>query len=174
MLKKLGHTIVDLKPSLVPLLKNVSITILSKAGKKIYTDFGEMLFTHFGVSGPIILSASRHILDYDYKNVKLVIDLKPALSEEKLDERILRDFEKYSRKQYKNSLDDLLPKKMIPVIVKLSGIEPEKFVNQIKKEERRALVRLLKNLQGLLKKPLLRPEEFQPTKSTLQQWNQNL
>jgi len=160
MAKKLGHTIVDLKPSLVPLLaeeewvkelqglslKNVSITILSKAGKKIYTDFGEMLFTHFGVSGPIILSASRHILDYDYKNVKLVIDLKPALSEEKLDERILRDFEKYSRKQYKNSLDDLLPKKMIPVIVKLSGIEPEKFVNQIKKEERRALVRLLKNL----------------------------
>lgn len=147
--KKLGHTIVDLKPSLVPLLaeeewvkelqglslKNVSITILSKAGKKIYTDFGEMLFTHFGVSGPIILSASRHILDYDYKNVKLVIDLKPALSEEKLDERILRDFEKYSRKQYKNSLDDLLPKKMIPVIVKLSGIEPEKFVNQIKKKK---------------------------------------
>lgn len=160
MSRKLGHTIVDLKPSLVPLLaqeewvkelqglslKNISISILNNAGKKIYSDFGEMLFTHFGVSGPVILSASRHILDYDYKNVKLVIDLKPALTEEKLNERILRDFEKYSRKQYKNSLDELLPQKMIPVIIKLSGIEPERFVNQIKKDERKALVRLLKNL----------------------------
>lgn len=160
MAKALGHTIVDLRPSLVPLiteepwvrdlqgltLKNVSIQILNNKGKKIYSDFGEMLFTHFGVSGPVILSASRHILDYNYKDVKLVIDLKPALSEEKLDERIIRDFEKYSRKQFKNSLDDLLPKKMIPVIVSLSGIEPDKFVNQIKKEERRNLVKLLKNL----------------------------
>ncbi|GAE89039.1 NAD(FAD)-utilizing dehydrogenases [Acetivibrio straminisolvens JCM 21531] len=127
-------------------LKNIAISILNNSGKKIYSDFGEMLFTHFGVSGPVILSASRHILDYDYKNVKLVIDLKPALTEEKLNERILRDFEKYSRKQYKNSLDELLPQKMIPVIVKLSSIEPDRFVNQIKKEERRALVRLLKNL----------------------------
>lgn len=160
MAKALGHTIVDLRPSLVPLiteepwvkdlqgltLKNVSIQIINNKGKKIYSDFGEMLFTHFGVSGPVILSASRHILDYNYKDVKLVIDLKPALSEEKLDERIIRDFEKYSRKQFKNSLDDLLPKKMIPVIVSLSGIEPDKFVNQIKKEERRNLVKLLKNL----------------------------
>lgn len=160
MAKKLGHTIVDLKPSLVPLLtqeewakelqglslKNISISILNKSGKKIYSDFGEMLFTHFGVSGPVILSASRHILDYDYKNVRLVIDLKPALTEEKLDERILRDFEKYSRKQYKNSLDELLPQKMIPVIIKLSGIEPDRFVNQIKKDERKTLVQLLKNL----------------------------
>ncbi len=160
MAKALGHTIVDLRPSLVPLiteepwvkdlqgltLKNVSIQIINNKGKKIYSDFGEMLFTHFGVSGPVILSASRHILNYNYKDVKLVIDLKPALSEEKLDERIIRDFEKYSRKQFKNSLDDLLPKKMIPVIVSLSGIEPDKFVNQIKKEERRNLVKLLKNL----------------------------
>jgi len=160
MAKALGHTIVDLRPSLVPLiteepwvkdlqgltLKNVSIQIINNKGKKIYSDFGEMLFTHFGVSGPVILSASRHILDYNYKDVKLIIDLKPALSEEKLDERIIRDFEKYSRKQFKNSLDDLLPKKMIPVIVSLSGIEPDKFVNQIKKEERRNLVKLLKNL----------------------------
>jgi predicted Rossmann fold flavoprotein len=160
MAKALGHTIVDLRPSLVPLtteetwvkdlqglsLKNVSIQIINNKGRKIYSDFGEMLFTHFGVSGPVILSASRHILDYGYKDVKLVIDLKPALSEEKLDERILRDFEKYSRKQFKNSLDELLPKKMIPVIIGLSDIEPDKFVNQIKKEERRNLVKLLKNL----------------------------
>ncbi|MFZ5989774.1 MAG: NAD(P)/FAD-dependent oxidoreductase [Bacillota bacterium] len=165
MAKKLGHSIIELKPSLVPLvteeewvtelqglsLKNISITLVNKTGKKIYTDFGEMLFTHFGVSGPVILSASRHILDYDYKGVKLVIDLKPALTEEKLDERIQRDFEKYSRKQFKNALDDLLPQKMIPVIIKLSNIEPEKFVNQIKKEERKGLVKLLKNFTLAIK-----------------------
>jgi len=161
MARKLGHTIVDLKPSLVPLvaeepwvkelqglsLKNVSVTFINKNGKKIYDDFGEMLFTHFGVSGPVILSGSRHILDYDFKNVRLSIDLKPALSEEKLDERIRRDFEKYSRKQYKNSLDDLLPQKLIPVVIKLSEIQPEKPVNQITREERRKLVHILKNLE---------------------------
>jgi predicted Rossmann fold flavoprotein len=161
MAEKLGHHIVELKPSLVPLvtkeewvkevqglsLKNVSITLFNKQGNKIYNDFGEMLFTHFGVSGPLILSCSRHILDYDYRDVKLVIDLKPALTFEKLDERVQRDFEKYSRKQYKNSLGDLLPNKLIPVIIKLSGISPEKFVNQIKKEERMRLVRLLKSLE---------------------------
>lgn len=161
MAEALGHTIVPLKPSLVPLvsgeewikelqglsLKNISITLLNKNGKKIYNDFGEMLFTHFGVSGPVILSASRHILDYNYKDVKLVIDLKPALDEEKLDDRIQRDFEKFSRKQFKNSLDELLPQKMIPVIVKLSKIEPDKFVNQITRDERRNLVKLLKNLE---------------------------
>ena len=158
---RLGHTIVELKPSLVPLmtndqwvyelqglsLKNISINFVNKKGKKMYSDFGEMLFTHFGVSGPVILSGSRHILDYDYRDIKLAIDLKPALSEDKLDERIQRDFEEFSRKQYKNSLDDLLPKKMIPVIIKLSGILPEKFVNQITKEERKKLVKLLKNLE---------------------------
>jgi len=160
MAKELGHTIVPLKPSLVPLitkeewvkdlqglsLKNVSITLVGNKGKKIYSDFGEMLFTHFGVSGPIILSASRHILDYDYKGVKLIIDLKPALAEEKLDERIQRDFLKFSRKQFKNSLDELLPQKLIPVIVRLSKIDSAKTVNQITKEERRFLVKLLKNL----------------------------
>jgi predicted Rossmann fold flavoprotein len=160
MAKELGHTIVPLKPSLVPLitkeewvkdlqglsLKNVSITLVDNKGKKIYSDFGEMLFTHFGVSGPIILSASRHILDYDYKGVKLIIDLKPALAEEKLDERIQRDFLKFSRKQFKNSLDELLPQKLIPVIVRLSKIDSAKTVNQITKEERRFLVKLLKNL----------------------------
>jgi predicted Rossmann fold flavoprotein len=161
MAKSLGHKIVDLKPSLVPLitreqwvkkvqglsLKNVSITLINLQGKKIYQDFGEMLFTHFGVSGPLILSCSRHILDYKYKDVKLIIDLKPALSNEQLDERIQRDFEKFSRKQLKNALGDLLPSKIIPVIIELSSISPDKFVNQIKKNERNKLVNVLKNLE---------------------------
>ena len=156
--KRLGHNIVKLRPSLVPLivsekwiselqglsLKNVAITLINERGKKVYSDFGEMLFTHYGVSGPIILSASRHILDYDFKGITLIIDLKPALTEEKLDERIQRDFEKFSRKQFKNALDELLPKKIIPVIIKLSEISPDKFVNQITKEERRNLVKVLK------------------------------
>lgn len=159
--KNLGHTVKTLRPSLVPLvakenflkelqglsLKNVAIKIINKDNKKIYDDFGEMIFTHFGVSGPIILSASRHILDYEYKDVKLLIDLKPALSEEKLDERLRRDFEKFTRKQFKNSLGELLPQKMIPVVIKLSGILPEKFVNQITKEERKKLVQLLKGIE---------------------------
>jgi len=159
--KSLGHSIVDLKPSLVPLvsndkwvkdlqglsLKNIAISLLNKNGKKIYSDFGEMLFTHFGVSGPVILSASRHILEYDYKDVKLLIDLKPALDEEKLDNRLQRDFEKYSRKQFKNSLEDLLPQKLISVIIELSKIQQDKFVNQITKEERLRLVKLFKKLE---------------------------
>lgn len=160
MARKLGHTITPLKPSLVPLLtaekwisklqglslKNISITIFDKKGRKIVSDFGEMLFTHFGVSGPLILSASRHIMQYDYRDVRLVVDLKPALDEEKLDARIQRDFEKYSRKQFKNSLDDLLPQKMIPVIIELSQISGEKPVNQVTKAERRAMAKLIKNL----------------------------
>lgn len=159
MAMKLGHNVVPLKPSLVPLivkekwvtelqglsLKNVEITISDKKGKKLYNDFGEMLFTHFGVSGPLILSASRHILSYEYKNVKLSIDLKPALDEETLDARLQRDFEKFSRKLFKNSLDELLPQKLIPVIIMLSEIPEDKPVNQITKAERRALVKLLKN-----------------------------
>jgi predicted Rossmann fold flavoprotein len=160
MAKRLGHTVTELKPSLVPLLaaeewvgalqglslKNVSITIFDKKKRKIYDDFGEMLFTHFGVSGPLILSASRHIMQYGYKDIFLSIDLKPALSDETLDARIQRDFEKYSRKQFKNSLDDLLPQKLIPVIIQLSGIHGEKPVNQITRAERRKLVELLKGL----------------------------
>lgn len=158
MARKLGHSITPLKPSLIPLiteedwvlelqglsLRNIEATIFNKKGRKVFSDFGEMLFTHFGVSGPVILSASRHILDYGYKDVKLVIDLKPALSEEVLDARLQRDLEKYSRKQFGNSLDDLLPQKLIPVIVKLSGIPEDKPANQITKEERRKLVKLLK------------------------------
>jgi predicted Rossmann fold flavoprotein len=161
MAKDFGHRVIDLKPSLVPLLakekwvkdlqglslKNVAVTLKNSKGKKVYNDFGEMLFTHFGVSGPLILSASRHILDYDYKDVVLSIDLKPALNEEKLYDRLSRDFEKYSRKQFKNALDDLLPSKMIPVMIDLSSISPEKFVNQITREERRGIVKLLKNLE---------------------------
>jgi predicted Rossmann fold flavoprotein len=161
MAAKLGHSIIPLKPSLVPLitaekwvaelqglsLKNVEITMYNKADKKVYEDFGEMLFTHYGVSGPIILSASRHIMDYEFKDIRLVIDLKPALSEELLDNRLLRDFEKYSRKQYKNSLNDLLPKKLIPVVIHMSGIDGEKPVNQITRDERRKLVNILKNFE---------------------------
>ena len=158
MAQKLGHRITPLRPSLVPLLtaekwiselmglslKNISITILDKKGRKIFYDFGEMLFTHFGVSGPLILSCSRHILNYDYKDVKLVIDLKPALDEETLDARLQRDFEKFSRKQFKNSLDELLPQKMIPVVIMLAQIPEDKPVNQITKTERRELAKLLK------------------------------
>ncbi len=161
MAKKLGHTITTLQPSLVPLvtkeewvrdlqglsLKNISVTFKNNKGKEIYSDFGEMIFTHFGVSGPVILSASRHLLSYDFKDVKLSIDLKPALSEEKLDERVQRDFEKFSRKQFKNSLDELLPQKLIPIMIGLSEIDPYKPVHQITKEERKRLVSLLKHLE---------------------------
>lgn len=156
--RELGHTVTEIRPSLVPLvtgedfckemmglsLKNVAITLFEN-GKKKYTDFGEMLFTHFGVSGPVILSASAHMK----KNVdcySIEIDLKPALDESSLDKRILRDFEKYSKRDFINSLSDLLPQKMIPVIVKLSGIEPHKTVCEITKEERKKLGYLLKHL----------------------------
>ncbi len=154
-----GHSITDLYPSLVPLyvaepfikdlmglsLKNIAITV--KAGQKdIYKDFGEMLFTHFGVSGPVILSASRFIIPYlTSDEITLSIDLKPALSKEQLDDRILRDFEKSKNKQFKNSLFHLLPNKLIDVIIRLSHICPDKQVNSITKEERLSLVRLLKN-----------------------------
>ena len=156
--RELGHTVTEIRPSLVPLvamedfckemmglsLKNVAITLFEN-GKKKYTDFGEMLFTHFGVSGPVILSASAHMK----KNVdcySIEIDLKPALDESALDKRILRDFEKYSKRDFINSLSDLLPQKMIPVIVKLSGIDPRKTVCEITKEERKKLGYLLKHL----------------------------
>lgn len=172
MAEEVGHNITKIRPSLVPLnvgkesikyckqmqglsLKNVQIKIIDKTkNKSIYEDFGEMLFTHFGVSGPTILSGSAHLLRYKevdkhlkQKDIILKIDLKPALSEEKLDERILRDFEQEKNKEFKNSLDKLLPKKMIDVIVELSGILPNKKVNEIRKEERKRLVKLLKNFE---------------------------
>jgi predicted Rossmann fold flavoprotein len=125
-------------------LKNVELTVFDNNGSKVYQELGEMLFTHFGVSGPLILSASRHILDCGYTDAVLSIDLKPALDEETLDLRLQRDFAKYSRKQFANSLDDLLPKSLIPIFVGLSKIPGDKPVHQITKIERRELVTLLK------------------------------
>lgn len=158
--RSLGHTITPLYPSLVPLhtkeafvkdlmglsLKNIEITVTSGV-KQIYRDFGELLFTHFGVSGPVILSASSYIIPFlkEKEPIKLEIDLKPALTEEMLDARILRDFEEFKNKQFKNSLDHLLPNKLIDVIIRLSPIDSEKKVNSITKEERLALINLLKH-----------------------------
>lgn len=168
--KELGHTVTSLRPSLVPLetfepkvlqglsLKNVEISIIL-GQKVIYSDFGEMLFTHFGVSGPVILSASAELIkikniEAEMKNheVKLKIDLKPALSEEKLDERLMRDFQKNSKKQFKNCLNELLPAKMIPYIIAESKIDERKQIDQLTKAERKELIRLLKGLEFTLKK----------------------
>lgn len=168
--EKLGHTVTKIKPSLVPLesydknvcrnlqglsLKNVQIQLKNEENNKIiYEDFGEMLFTHFGVSGPIILSSSAHLVRYKNieellknKKIALKIDFKPALSEEKLDDRILRDFAELKNKQFKNSLDKLLPQKLIPIIIEKSKISPEKKVNEITKKERKNLVKLLKDFE---------------------------
>lgn len=158
--KELGHTITELKPSLVPLetveawprdaqglsLRNISIQVLDNRGRKIYEDFGEMIFTHYGVSGPVILSASSYMGKMEPEKYRIRIDLKPALTEEQLDLRLQRDFEKYARRIFSNSLDDLLPQKLIPVIIQLSDIPGDKPVHQITRDERRALVRLLKGL----------------------------
>ena len=167
MAKDLGHTITRIKPSLVPLevyekeeckrlqglsLRNVGIKIIDSERKKlIYEDFGEMVFTHFAISGPIILSGSAHLaryreIDYLLKKgyIKLSIDLKPALTEEQLDDRILRDFKEFKNKQFKHSLDKLLPQKLISLIIELSGIDENKRVNEITKTERRRLGQLLK------------------------------
>jgi predicted Rossmann fold flavoprotein len=158
--KSLGHTVNECNPSLVPVhvkedfvkelmglsLKNIEITVTS-GQKEIYRDFGELLFTHFGVSGPVILSASSFIVPYlkEKGPLQLNIDLKPALTLEQLDARILRDFEEFKNKQFKNSLDQLLPNKLIDVIIRLSRIDSEKKVNSITKEERLRLAQLLKN-----------------------------
>lgn len=157
---KAGHTIVPLKPSLVPLesdypyvddlqglaLRNVQATLLAD-GKKIGSEFGEMLFTHFGVSGPIVLSLSNLAAGAlaEGKEVDLAIDLKPALSEEKLDARICRDFAEYSRKQLVNGLKDLLPQRLIPVVCDMAYLDEDKFVNQISREERQRLLQTLKH-----------------------------
>ena len=166
--KDIGHTIVTIKPSLVPMevyekemckklqglsLRNVGIKIIDNDRKKmIYEDFGEMIFTHFGISGPTILSGSAHLVKYkdiDYllkkKYVEIKIDLKPALTEEQLDDRILRDFSLEKNKIFKNSLDNLLPQKMIPVMIELTKIDENKKVNEVTREERKKLVQLLKN-----------------------------
>ena len=174
---KLGHTIQAIKPSLVPLeiynkedavkmqglsLRNVKIRITEKISetqeKEIYEDFGEMLFTHFGVSGPTILSGSAHLVRYKNldellktKKIKLYIDLKPALTEEQLDDRIIRDFKEAKNKQFKNSLDNLLPQKMISYIIEKSIIPEDKKVNEITKEERKNLLKLFKRLEFTIK-----------------------
>ena len=158
--EKLHHKIVEPTPSLVPFetketwvkelqglsLKNVAIKIVNNK-KVLYEDFGEMLFTHFGVSGPMILSASAAMKPACFQeHLVAYIDLKPAIDADTLDKRILREFEEAKNKQYKNSIQKLLPGKMVPVIIELSGIDPEKKVNEISKEERKQLVQLLKTL----------------------------
>ena len=165
--KEIGHSITDIKPSLIPLisngeecgklqglsLRNIAIK-LKNNDKVIYEDFGEMLFTHYGVSGPVILSASAYLIRCKNMNellknnrIKLEIDLKPALSEEKLDLRILRDFDEVKNKEFKNSLDKLLPQKLIPVIIENTKINPKKQVNEITKEERERIVKKLKHFE---------------------------
>ena len=166
--EKLGHNIVKIKPSLVPLegynkneckelqglsLRNVGIKLKDiEKNKNIYEDFGEMLFTHFGVSGPTILSSSAHLVRYknieklfNERKIVLEIDLKPALDSKKLNDRILRDFEKFKNKQFKNSLDKLFPQKLIPIIIKRTQINPNKKVNEITKKEREKLIKTIKS-----------------------------
>ncbi len=168
--QKLGHSITEIKPSLVPLkaynkseckqlqglsLRNVKIKLMDiEKNKKIYEDFGEMIFTHFGVSGPIILSASAHLVRYknierlfNEKKIILKIDLKPALQDKKLNDRVLRDFEQVKNKQFKNSLDKLLPQKLIPIIIERSKINPNKKVNEITKKEREKLIKEIKDFE---------------------------
>ena len=157
-----GHTVTPLLPSLVPIcsesklcpalqglsLKNVSLSVVRKQdGKEVYSDFGEMMFTHFGLTGPMILSASAHIPDVSEGKYEARINLKPALDEKTLDARIISDFSKYSNKDFLNALGDLLPQKLIPVIVSLSGIDARKKVNSITKEERRALCEVIRCLR---------------------------
>lgn len=168
--ERYGHKVEELKPGLIPFecyekdickkmqglsLKNVSIRLLDKTkNKKIYEDFGEMMFTHFGVTGPVIISSSSHLTRYKNieelfkeKNIELIIDLKPALDKEKLDLRIRRDFEELKNKKFKNSLDKLLPQKMIEPIIILSKIDPEKKINEVTKEERQTLGEIIKNFK---------------------------
>lgn len=160
--EQVGHTVIEPKPSLVPLvahegwcsdaqglsLRNVEITVYDKENyKEVYSDFGEMLFTHYGVSGPLILSASTHMRDLGKKQYEIYIDLKPALSFEQLDQRVQKDFLEFANKNLINSLGKLLPQKLIPIIVKLSGIKPTTKTNQVTKEQRHTIVNLLKSLK---------------------------
>ena len=157
-----SHSVTPLLPSLVPMtsqskicpslqglsLKNVALSIVARdGGKEIYSDFGEMMFTHFGLTGPMVLSASAHVPDAASGKYEAWIDLKPALDEKTLDARILSDFNKYANKDFVNALGDLLPQKLIPVIISLSGIDERKKVNSITKDERRALVGVIKRLK---------------------------
>ena len=157
--QRLGHTVTPTRASLVPLesddpwcaemqgfsLRNVTLTVYDEQNKVIYSDLGEMLFTHFGVSGPLVLSASAHMRDFSQHKYRLSIDLKPALDEKKLDARILRDFQKYANRDFKNALYDLAGHAMIPVLVRLSGIPEDTKVNAITREQRHRLVELFKH-----------------------------
>ena len=172
--QNIGHKVTEIRPSLVPLviyekneckemqglsLRNVGIKIIDESKNKlIYEDFGEMIFTHFGISGPTILSGSAHLVRYKEidnlmkeQKIKLQIDLKSALTEEQLDERILRDFKEFKNKQFKHALDKLLPQKMIPIVIEKTKINEEKRVNEITKEERRNLVKVLKKFELTIK-----------------------
>ena len=162
MAEKLGHTVTPREGSLVPLeaegdacgrlqglsLRNVGVRLVSGKGKLLYKDFGELLFTHFGVSGPTVLSASCHLKGED---CTLLIDLKPALEESKLDARILRDLEQYRNRSMENALTDLLPRSMIPVVLEILGIDPQLQANSLTKEKRRELVRLLKEFPVMIR-----------------------
>lgn len=157
--RQFGHTVTPLRASLVPLesndpwcaemqgfsLRNVTLTVYDEHNKQVYSDLGEMLFTHFGVSGPLVLSASAHMRDFSQHSYRLSIDLKPALDEKKLDARILRDFQKYANRDFKNALYDLAGHAMIPVLVRLSGIPEDTKVNTVTREQRHKLVELFKH-----------------------------
>ena len=159
-----GHSITEIHPALIPVetvedtsslmglsLRNVSVSVKNTQGKKLYTGFGEMLITHFGLSGPLILSASSH-MGRQPQGLEIEVDLKPALDENKLDSRILRDFEKFKNKNFDNSLSELLPSKMIPYVIKRCKIDPFKKVNAITKEERKILLDTVKHLTFTVKK----------------------
>ena len=164
--KSVGHTIIETKPSLIGIevreefvkdleklaLRNVAITVLNSKNKKVYDDFGEMEFTKYGLDGPIIKSASCRMKNTTKENYKIVVDLKPALDEEKLDKRVQKDFQKYTNKRFENSLNDLLPKKLIPIILEQSEIPLDTVVHQISREQRKKLVHLLKNFTFTVKR----------------------
>ena len=162
--EKLGHSITKLRPALVPVetfedtkpimglsLKNVTLTVADRSGKKLHSELGELLFTHFGLSGPLVLSASSHMGSEPEKTI-VEIDLKPALSEQKLEQRILRDFSKYINKDFRNALSDLLPQKLIDTVIARSEIDPFKKVNSVTREERRRLVSVIKRLSFTVKR----------------------
>lgn len=162
--EKLGHSITKLRPALVPVetfedtkpimglsLKNVTLTVADRSGKKLHSELGELLFTHFGLSGPLVLSASSHMGSEPEKTI-VEIDLKPALSEQKLEQRILRDFLKYINKDFRNALSDLLPQKLIDTVIARSEIDPFKKVNSVTREERRRLVSVIKRLSFTVKR----------------------
>ena len=160
--RSLGHTVTELRPSLVPIvaqgslcgrmqglsLKNVKLTVFAeKSGRAVYEDFGEMMFTHFGITGPMVLSASSYLSDIGREKYYAEIDLKPALDDKKLDARLLSDFAKYSNKDFINALSDILPQKMIEPVVELSGIDDRKKVNSVTREERARLLSVIKHFK---------------------------